>query len=192
MVLRALTALLLLAGAAAPAAAYPFQAAPAQRQVHINQQLIPAATVQQMEMALGAPIFDGSYWYDATSGAWGLWGGPAVGALLPGLTLGGPLPANCSGGGTGVFVNGREIHPTEVANLRAIAPIPPGRYALDAAWTFGPEAGGAWFNLRAIMAASQPAGGQGDFYHSDITGTTVSSSGGGGYIMFDDGSGVSW
>ncbi len=62
----------------------------------------------------------GNYWYDPVSGFWGTSGGPAAGQIMAGLNLGGPLAVNASGGGTGVFVNGREIHPREYLALAQI------------------------------------------------------------------------
>lgn len=44
-----------------------------------------------------------------------------------------------------------------------------------------------------LPAAAQSASeGGGAYYGSDATGASIGTSGGSGYIMFDDGSGVSW
>jgi hypothetical protein len=81
------------------------------------------ARLESVERFVGR-IVDGDYWYDSKTGASGRWGGPTLAFLPPGLELGGPLPADASGGGagqvTGVFVNGRELHPLDVAGLRQI------------------------------------------------------------------------
>src|SRR4051812_6302335 len=73
--------------------------------------------LRRLESVLG-PVPAGRYWYDPMSGGAGVMGGPAAAYLGPGLALGGPLPANASGGGdgriTGVFINGRELHPLDV------------------------------------------------------------------------------
>src|SRR5262245_29718162 len=90
------------------------------RNIHFNgRSLTPGqlARLEQIERVAGTRVPDGNYWYDNRSGAAGFWNGPAVAALPPGLELGGPMPANCSGTGTGVFVNGRELHPLDVAAL---------------------------------------------------------------------------
>ena len=52
---------------------------------------------------------------------------------------GGPMPANCSGGGTRVFVNGRELHPQEVAVLSQLGSVTPGCYWMDSNGNFGYE-----------------------------------------------------
>ena len=91
-----------------------------QRQIEFNGAPLNAAgwqTLRQIETHIG-PVPPGRYWYDPMSGGAGVWGGPAAAYLGPGLTLGGRLPAAASGGGdgrlTGVFVNGRELHPIDV------------------------------------------------------------------------------
>ena len=88
------------------------------------------------------------------SGAAGRWGGPAAALLLPGLPLGGRLPPHASGGGrghlTGVFVNGRELHPGDVRAMIAIyGQVWPGRWWVNGLGDFGPEGGPAIGNLRA-------------------------------------------
>ena len=74
----------------------------------------------------------GRYWYDRKSGLWGTEGGPFHGQISPNLELGGPMRADASRSKTGVFINGRQIHPDEVRFLIAYAggPIPLGRYWL--------------------------------------------------------------
>jgi len=92
----------------------------------------------------------GSYWYDPVSGLWGIAGGPGVGQIIPGLDLGGPLQVNASGGGTDVYINGREIHPQEYLTLLQIyGSVVPGRYWMDAQLNGGFEGGPAIFNLNA-------------------------------------------
>lgn len=98
----------------------------------------------------------GDYWYDNLTGALGTWDGPTVAFLTPGLGLGGPLPANASGGGqgmlTGIFTNGREIHPVDAQNLGQMLGMPPspGRWWADAQGNCGLEGGPAMFNLFAV------------------------------------------
>lgn len=77
--------------------------APAAR-VTINRIPLDQTSLQRLSGAVYPnQVLPGDYWYDATCGAWGM--------------LGGPLPPDASGGGsgslTGVFINGREIHPMD-------------------------------------------------------------------------------
>lgn len=131
-----------------------------QRRVTINRVRISDAQLAQLERQYRVRILDGDYWYDARVGAWGYWNGPAVGLAVPGLSIGGKLTANASGGGTGVFINGRELHPLDVAALRTITPtVLPGRYWLDANGWGGYEGQPAFFNLWALAAQAQSRGG---------------------------------
>jgi len=121
-------------------------------------------TLARVERAIGT-IPDGDYWYDPRTGASGRWGGPALAFLVAGLDLGGPLPADASGGGrgtlTGVFVNGRELHAVDVAGLQEIVGIvTPGRWWVDAAGNYGPEGGPAAGNLVALARARRGGGGR--------------------------------
>jgi len=119
------------------------------------------AQVRQVEAVLG-PVPAGRYWYDPMRGAAGVIGGPAAAHLGPGLALGGAMPANASGGGdgrlSGVFVNGRELHTLDVAGLRRLGPVYPGRYWWDRFGNVGLEAGPMLFNFYAIMQASSTGG----------------------------------
>lgn len=150
----ALGVVLVLGGALAPSAA-----AAQERAVVVNRVRLGAERIAQLERLYRVRLADGRYWYDARSGAWGVWGGPALGVVLPGLDLGGPLPADASGGGTGVFVNGRELHPLDVRALRQITPVVlPGRYWVDGSGTGGLEGGPAYFNLYALAAQARASG----------------------------------
>ena len=116
----------------------------------------------QLEYAGGFQLPDGGYWYDARSGAAGAVGGPALGLLPPNLRLGGPMQANCSGGGTGVFVNGRELHQLDVAALQGlVGPFPTGRYWVDAQGNVGQEGGPALLNLAVAAQSARNANGGG-------------------------------
>src|SRR5258706_12537116 len=88
--------------------------------VAINGVRLTAPQIAALERRFLVRILDGSYWYDRACGAWGLTGGPTLGFIPAGLDVGGPLPADASGGHTGVFVNGRELHPFDVAGLQQI------------------------------------------------------------------------
>ena len=116
-----------------------------------------ARELGRLGIPLTAQIPDGAYWYDRISGLWGVHGGPALGQLPPELDLGGPLAADASVGGTGIFINGRELHLTEAAYLQQLfGYVIPGRYWLNPMGIGGFEGGPAAFNL---AAAAQQAGG---------------------------------
>lgn len=108
------------------------------------------------------PVPPGQYWYDPMSGGAGVRGGPAAAYLGPGLALGGPLPANASGGGdgrvTGVFINGRELHPLDVAGLRRYGPVYAGRYWWDRFGNVGLEGGPMLFNFYTVLQAGGSGG----------------------------------
>lgn len=115
--------------------------------------------VEMLERYYGVRLPDNDYWYDNRSGAMGFWGGPAAAALPAGLELGGPMPADCSGGRTGVFLNGREIHPMDVAGLSQLLTVLPGRYWVDSNGNFGYERGPAVGNLFVLARARSPRSG---------------------------------
>ena len=126
------------------------------------------AVLARFEQAWGVPVPSGAYWYDGASGAAGVWGGPTRGFLGPGLGLGGGVaPANASGGGTGVFINGRELHPLDVQGLTTWLGQPPipGRWWVDGVGSFGLEGQPALGNLVAI--ANQRRAASQSYYRSD-------------------------
>ena len=134
------------------------------REIHFNGAPLDAAgwqTLRQLEAQIGT-VPPGRYWYDPASGGAGVWGGPAAAYLGPGLRLGGRLPAAASGGGdgrlTGVFVNGRELHPLDVAGLRQVlGTVQPGRWWWDAAGNVGREGGPMVFNFYWVLQQRQAA-----------------------------------
>lgn len=156
------------------------------------------ATLKKIEAMYGKPAPEGEYWYDPMSGAAGQWGGPTLGFLPAKLDLGGPLPANASGGGngnvTGVFINGREIHPVDYKVLFNIyGQVLPGRWWVDGTGNAGREGGPALVNLVSIAqqrAAAGKGSGASSYYRSDGRGNnafvgggcvSVSSTSGSGY-----------
>jgi len=166
--------------AAAPATAVWEPGAATERNVFINRVKLPSERVQQMERQYTTLIMDGRYWYDAKCGAWGLEGGPTLGFIFPGLDLPSPMPSDISGGGTGIFINGREIHVQDQMALQQIFGVTyPGRYWLDAQGNLGIEGGMAIANLAAAMQAA--AGRQ----YGSVTGAggTVASDGQGGFMF---------
>ena len=140
-------------------------------------------------MQLYGPIPAGDYWYDRFSGLWGPTGGPSSGQILPDLDLGGPLQADASGSGTGVFVNGRELHPIEIQRLLQLyGSVVPGRYWLNARMIGGFEGEPASFDLNAAAAATgggygSNGGDQGSGYNRNTIGGGLMSDGGcSGYL----------
>ncbi len=161
------------------------------RHVTINGQQIGDKELTQKERTYRIRIPDADYWYDKVLGAWGVRGGPTVGFITPGLELGGSLPADASGGGTGVFVNGRELHPFDMAALQQITgPILPGRYFINAQGLAGFEGGPPLWNL-AALAARQAQTGSSHTWQSRITGASGFSDGTTGAVFLPNGGIVS-
>lgn len=108
-----------------------------------------AQALGQLEHNRRAELPDGDYWYDSTNGALGFWGGPTVEFVEPGIAFRAELPEHASGGGTGVFVNGRELHPEDHTRVSGLVgrSVPMGRYWMDAEGNVGPEGGGTLMNL---------------------------------------------
>lgn len=147
----------------------------AQQGVVVNGVALDAQTLGQLQAAYGA-IAPGRYWYDPMSGLWGRERAAHGGQIQPGLRLGGPLRRDSSGGGTGVVINGREIHPSELAQLQQLfGTVSPGRYWLNAQGIGGYEGGPAQFNVPA--AAAQRSGGGGRGYNRTTPGGHLMSDG---------------
>src|SRR5258705_12850412 len=119
-------------------------------------------------------------------------GGPTLGFIPAGLDLGGALRADASGAtNTGVFIDGRELHPHDVAGLQQITAVIPGRYWGNALGFCGHEGNPMPLVNPAVLAQAARAK-SGGTYHSrrDITG--IGSGGGGGakYVRGQDGGGI--
>ncbi len=172
-------------------------ATPGARNIQFNGRAATAVDldiVGQLERGMGHAIPDGAYWYDPSCGAAGAWGGPTLGFLPPGMALGGPLPADASGGGqgnlTGVFINGREIHPYDYQYLVAmLGQVTPGRYWVDAQGNAGLEGGPALVNLVQVARQRGARGGGNSYYKSDGAGNNVFVGGGCAAINGSYGSG---
>ena len=150
-----------------PPRAVPEAPPAAERAVVINRQRLTPERLQRIEFYLGATIPSGRYWYDGYCGAWGVEGGPPAGFLAPRLDLPGPVPEDASGGGTGRFANGREMHPKEVRVLVAcLGGAPPGRYWLDALGNLGLERGPFLMNLLTAHFSARDSGAPGFFAKS--------------------------
>jgi len=122
----------------------------AQHSIVVNRVHLTESTIQVFEQHWHVALKDGRYWYDRVSGAWGLDGGPTAGWIIPGLELGGPLPADASRGSTGVFVNGRELPVEDVLALQQITPVYRGRWWVDGYGNVGAEGGPMLGNLWAL------------------------------------------
>lgn len=151
--------------------------------VIVNSVRLSADKIRLLERQYHVRVRDGRYWYDSFSGAWGFEGGPTVGLIHPGLALGGSLKANASGGTTGVFINGRELHPYDVAGLQRCTSVYRGRYWVNAQGIGGVQGGPPLFNLAALCAPRQSSGSKSSrtwfnadgswSHHSDITGISM-------------------
>ncbi len=151
--------------------------------VYVNGAALDDKTRQALQELYRVRVMDGHYWYDALSGAWGVEGGPTAGFLVSGLNLGGTLSADASGGSTGVFFNGRELHVQDALALRQLlGTVIPGRYSLDGNGNLYVE-NGRWL-LNLVQLARQAQGSTS--YRSNITGIGAGSSGGTSYVMGSD------
>jgi hypothetical protein len=165
------------------------------RNVVINGIALPLETLNALERQYRIRIEDADYWYDPLCGAWGLRGGPTLGFIPAGMKLGGPLAADASGKGTGVFLNGREAHAQDVLALQSIlGPVMPGRYFVDAQGNAGYEGGIPLVNLvvAARQAAQQRGGGAGNWSSRLLDAGGAWDGNGSGYVMGRDASGKSW
>jgi hypothetical protein len=118
--------------------------------VFINGVPLDDAAERMLQGAYGIPVPAGRYWYDAVAGIWGFEGGPAIGQIQAGLRLGGGrLRADASGGNTGVFVNGRQLHADDLAALQRCMPLRAGRYWMGPNGVGGREGAPASFDLKA-------------------------------------------
>ncbi len=147
--------------------------------VFINERELTPAQVQEMVQTYRYPPPRGRFWYDSRSGLYGLWGREAAGFIHPGHDFG-PLPANASGGNTGVFINGRELNMTEAYYCQQIfGAVYQGRWWLDAATgNLGMEGSPVPIaNLWVALQQAQGAGGKKQWGWRDGSGATMSSDG---------------
>ncbi|XP_061996634.1 protein ENHANCED DISEASE RESISTANCE 4-like isoform X2 [Rosa rugosa] len=94
--------------------------------VSINGHPIPDRVVKKAEKIAGT-VHPGQYWYDFRAGFWGIMGGPGQGIIPPFIEeFNYPMPENCAGGNTGIFVNGRELHERDL-DLLASRGLPTAR-----------------------------------------------------------------
>ena len=157
--------------------------------VVINGDELSAAQIEKFEKRYGAKPAPGEYWYDRRSGLYGNSGGPAAGFMHPGHDYG-ELSAGASGGGTDVFVNGRELPPQEWASWSMLfgSAVAPGRYWLDETASYGVEGlnrplGNLLLVLAARIRAGGGAGGAKDnFWVSRFSAGNSTADGSAGYV----------
>lgn len=132
-------------------------------QVSINGTALNRSMLEELEKRTGHVLPPGQYWYDIYTGAWGYLGQGTAGFTMPGLSLPGPLPADASGGSTGVFINGRELADSDVRALQAIGiPVQRGRWSMDAWGNAGVEGYPPSFNIWAIARSAAAANSNAD------------------------------
>ena len=156
--------------------------------VMVNRMKLTEKQVAALERGFQVRILDGAYWYDKACGAWGMEGGPTLGLVPAGLEVGGALRADASGAGrNAVFINGRELHPTDVAGLQQITPVIPGRYWVDARGFCGYEGNPVPIMNLAVLAQAARALSGGSYHsRSDITGIGSGGDGKTSYVMGKD------
>lgn len=98
----------------------------------INNRILTAEQLQELKNRYGVEPRPGNYWYDSTSGLYGVTGYPSYGFMYPGHDFG-PISRNASAGNTGVIINGRELPQLEWAVWSYILGyyIQPGNYWFD-------------------------------------------------------------
>jgi len=159
----------------------------AKSDVYINRVRLDADKLKALETIYQTRIESGRYWYDKMCGAWGVEGGPTAGFIMAGLDLPGPMPVDISGGRTGIFINGREIHLLDQRGLQQLFGITyQGQYWLDAQGNLGVIGGPAIVNIVAAIQASQrqQAGKSTTHGYNSTYGARGTLSGGSGGSMY--------
>lgn len=153
----------------------------------VNDETVSASTLAELENIYKVKFTPGNYWYDRLTGAFGIKGGPCTGIGVPGLNIGGALKPNASGGGTGVFINGRDLHPKDVAGFQTFMQVIPGRYWMDAYGNFGYEnMPYALGNVFQLYQARFGKGGNGSYskIHNHWSGEKTSFGSDGSFMYF--------
>ena len=101
-------------------------------EIIINNIVLSNEQIQEIKNRYGIEPKPGNYWYDSSSGLYGVTGYPSYGFMYPGHNFG-TLSRNASSGNTGVIINGRELPQPEWAVWSYILGyyIQPGNYWLD-------------------------------------------------------------
>ncbi|KAG8075633.1 hypothetical protein GUJ93_ZPchr0006g44151 [Zizania palustris] len=101
--------------------------------VVVNGFPISDRAIKKAEKLAGA-ICPGDYWYDYRAGFWGVTGRPCLGMIPPYIPeFNFPMPKNCAGGNTGIFINGRELHQKDLDLLvsRGLSDSPGRSYIVE-------------------------------------------------------------
>jgi len=103
-----------------------------QGEVVINNIPLSKDQIREIKSRYGVEPLAGNYWYDSSSGLYGVSGYPAYGFMYPGHDFG-SLSRDASAGNTNVIVNGRELPQIEWAVWSYMLGyyIQPGNYWLD-------------------------------------------------------------
>uniref|UniRef100_A0A0A9HQ42 Extra-large G-protein-like n=1 Tax=Arundo donax TaxID=35708 RepID=A0A0A9HQ42_ARUDO len=112
--------------------------------VYVNGFPISDRAVRKAEKLAGA-ICPGDYWYDYRAGFWGVMGRPCSGMIPPHIPeFNYPMPTNCAGGNTGIFVNGRELDQKDLDLLvaRGLSDSPGRSYIVENSGKVSDEATG--------------------------------------------------
>ncbi|RLN07210.1 uncharacterized protein C2845_PM11G18860 [Panicum miliaceum] len=112
--------------------------------VFINGYPISDRAVRKAEKIAG-PIYPGEYWYDYRAGFWGVMGQSCLGMIPPYIPeFNYPMPKNCAGGNTGVFINGRELHQKDLDLLvgRGLPDSPDRAYRVEISGKVSDEVSG--------------------------------------------------
>ena len=164
------------APSATTAGSAPAERAAAASAVVVNGRLLDGAQRQAIESRTGLPLRPGRWWYDPRSGLWGAEGQGAAGFAPAGMDVGAPLPPQVSGGRAGVYFNGRNLADPEIAWLRTLGPVWPGRYWLDASGNVGLE--GQPLPFANLWLLAQARHNRASRSSTTASGTWIASSGG--------------
>ncbi len=82
--------------------------------IFINGKSLTKEQIAEIEKTYNVKPKPGNYWYDKTSGLYGVVGYPAFGFMLAGHNYG-TMKRNVSNGNTGIIINGRELPQLEWA-----------------------------------------------------------------------------
>ncbi|KAL6888140.1 hypothetical protein ACP4OV_009166 [Aristida adscensionis] len=127
--------------------------------VFINGYPISDRAVRKAEKIAG-PVYPGEYWYDYRGGFWGVMGQPCLGMIPPYIPeFNYPMPKNCAGGNTGVFINGRELHQKDLDLLvgRGLPDSPGRSYRVEISGKVSDEVSGEELYCLGKLA---PTGGE--------------------------------
>ncbi len=147
--------------------------------VFINERQLTPQQVAELVQIYRFPPPRGHFWYDSRSGLYGIWGHETAGFIHAGHDFG-PLPANASGGNTGVFINGRELNMIEAMYCQQLfGEVHPGRAWLDGrTGNIGLEGNPMPIaNLWIALQQAQRSSGTKQWGWRDGSGATMSSDG---------------